>query len=124
MKHFVPSEFVATNVSCANVPATFDIVRNIVYVASRLDEIREKFGAPIVINSGYRTAEVNKAVGGVVNSWHTKGLAVDIRPSSYQPSEFRGELERLNNLLKQYSDEIEEIVYYSTFTHVAWKSRG
>ena len=34
---------------------------------------------PIVINSGYRSEEVNKAIGGVPNSNHLTGCAVDIR---------------------------------------------
>ena len=34
---------------------------------------------PIVINSGYRSEEVNKAIGGVPNSNHLTGCAADIR---------------------------------------------
>lgn len=45
----------------------------------KLDEIREGYGKPIIINSGYRSPELNKAVGGVVQSYHQKGLAVDIK---------------------------------------------
>jgi uncharacterized protein YcbK (DUF882 family) len=43
-----------------------------------LDDVREKFGKPIRINSGYRTIEHNAKVGGVSTSSHTKGLAADI----------------------------------------------
>lgn len=45
----------------------------------RLDTIRDMVGRPLRINSGYRTPAHNKAVGGVANSAHTKGLAADIR---------------------------------------------
>jgi len=44
-----------------------------------LNEVREKFGKPIIINSGYRTKEHNAKVGGKPNSSHLKGLAVDIK---------------------------------------------
>lgn len=44
-----------------------------------LDKARPIAGIPFVINSGYRTPEHNKRVGGVVNSAHTKRLAVDLR---------------------------------------------
>lgn len=42
------------------------------------DEIREHFGRPMIITSGTRCAKHNKAVGGVSNSWHLKGNAIDI----------------------------------------------
>jgi uncharacterized protein YcbK (DUF882 family) len=37
------------------------------------------YGTPIFVTSSYRTKEHNKAVGGVANSFHLKGEAVDIR---------------------------------------------
>ena len=43
-----------------------------------LEKIRQHFGKPIHINSGYRTPEHNSRVGGVKNSYHTKGRAADI----------------------------------------------
>lgn len=48
----------------------------------RLDEAREIAGVPFHINSGYRTPYHNKKVGGVDNSSHKKGLAVDIRANN------------------------------------------
>ncbi len=45
---------------------------------SKLDMIREEFGKPMRINSGYRTEAHNKKVGGTSKSSHIKGLAVDI----------------------------------------------
>ena len=44
-----------------------------------LDKARGIAGIPFVINSGYRTVAHNKAVGGVANSSHLSGLAVDLR---------------------------------------------
>ena len=44
-----------------------------------LEDLRSKYGSPIVINSGYRSEAVNKAVGGVKGSNHLTGCAVDIR---------------------------------------------
>lgn len=43
-----------------------------------LQQIRDKFGVPVIINSGYRTAAYNKKVHGATNSYHTKGQAADI----------------------------------------------
>jgi len=44
-----------------------------------LDKAREIAGIPFVITSGLRTEEKNKEVGGVNDSSHRKGLAVDLR---------------------------------------------
>ena len=43
-----------------------------------LEPLREHFGIPVVISSGYRCPALNKAVGGVPNSQHQKGEAADI----------------------------------------------
>jgi hypothetical protein len=40
--------------------------------------IREHFGKPIIISSGYRSAELNKAIGGSLSSQHSSGEAIDI----------------------------------------------
>ena len=40
-----------------------------------LQAIRDHFGAPVVITSGYRTAAHNRAVGGAVYSQHQYGRA-------------------------------------------------
>lgn len=40
--------------------------------------IRDGLNLPITINSGYRCLNHNKKVGGVPNSYHTKGLAADL----------------------------------------------
>ena len=40
--------------------------------------IREHFGKPIFISSGYRSAELNKAIGGSLSSQHSSGEAIDI----------------------------------------------
>lgn len=45
----------------------------------RLDVARDLCGFPIVITSGARTADGNQAAGGIENSSHLKGLAVDVR---------------------------------------------
>ncbi len=45
----------------------------------KLDRARELFGSSIVITSGFRTPESNAMAGGVKNSSHEKGMAVDIR---------------------------------------------
>lgn len=43
-----------------------------------LEPLREHFGIPIMVSSGYRCPELNQAVGGVPNSQHLTGEAADI----------------------------------------------
>lgn len=43
-----------------------------------LDAVRRAVGFPLVVTSGYRSPEYNEEVGGVANSSHIKGLAVDL----------------------------------------------
>ncbi|MBQ9882412.1 MAG: DUF882 domain-containing protein [Synergistes sp.] len=43
-----------------------------------LQRLRKTLSRPVIITSGYRCAAHNKAVGGVKNSLHMKGLAADI----------------------------------------------
>lgn len=45
-----------------------------------LEKLREAWGAPIVVTSGFRSPEVNKGVGGTNKSQHLRGMAADIRP--------------------------------------------
>lgn len=45
----------------------------------KLDQVREFCGFPLIIHSGYRTAEHNAKVGGVDSSAHELGYAADIR---------------------------------------------
>jgi uncharacterized protein YcbK (DUF882 family) len=44
-----------------------------------LDMARKYAGIPFIITSGLRTADQNQAIGGISDSAHLKGLAVDLR---------------------------------------------
>lgn len=58
------------------------IKRNILTLAKQLDNVREAWGAPIFVTSWYRDYKTNKRVGGVFNSQHLTGKAVDITVAS------------------------------------------
>ena len=47
-----------------------------------LEPLRKRFGQPIYVNSGYRSQELNRAVGGAVKSYHLYGRAADIRAAN------------------------------------------
>lgn len=82
MKYFTLEELTRSAVATArgipNVPGENERESLEVLVLALLDPLREIWGAPIYVNSGYRSPELNKAVGGVSNSQHMKGQAADI----------------------------------------------
>lgn len=47
----------------------------------KLEHLRRLAGAPVLVNSGYRCPNHNRAVGGAANSYHLIGMAADIRVS-------------------------------------------
>ena len=49
-------------------------------LANFLEEVREFLGCPLLVTSGVRCPELNKAVGGATTSQHMSGHAVDIIP--------------------------------------------
>ncbi|MBD2502749.1 D-Ala-D-Ala carboxypeptidase family metallohydrolase [Anabaena azotica] len=65
---------------CTRIPTISEYVQNAVRLAKVWGKVREKFGSPIVITSGYRPPNVNKAVGGVRNSQHLYFRALDMQP--------------------------------------------
>ena len=84
-EHMTLAELTKTNTGIANVPNEAQ-VENLRRVCRWLERLRkrwnDKYGDgddPIIINSGFRSAAVNKAVGGVPTSNHLTGCAVDIR---------------------------------------------
>jgi hypothetical protein len=62
----------------SNMP-TAEHIENFKKLAANIFQpIREHFGKPIIISSGYRSAELNKAIGGSLSSQHCSGEAIDI----------------------------------------------
>lgn len=83
MRYFQFSEFIksdkADELGIDNTISDARYVANIyTLVDNVLDPLRDIIDIPIYVNSGYRCTELNKAVGGVDNSQHMRGLAADI----------------------------------------------
>lgn len=63
-----------------NLPKDTEM-ENMVFVMHELQNVRDYFyDRPIIVTSGFRSKELNKAVGGAANSLHMKGKAADIQP--------------------------------------------
>ena len=81
--YFTWREATITNTGIPNEPDTEVHRETIINTAANMDAVREFLGHPIYINSWYRNFLVNKAVGGVPNSQHSRGEAVDFRCPGY-----------------------------------------
>ena len=84
-EHFGLAELCKTRTGIENVPNQ-EQVNNLKRLCGWLEQLRRRWNNlygegddPIIINSGFRSPEVNKAVGGVPTSNHLTGCAVDIR---------------------------------------------
>ena len=85
--------------------------------------VRDYFG-PTVINSGYRSPELNKAVGGSSTSQHCKGEAVDLEvpgKANYEVAQWIADnLDFDQLILEFYTPGIPD----SGWVHVSYKSDG
>ena len=110
--HFTLGELTKTNTKIKNVPNEAQ-VENLKRLCGWLEQLRrrptpspsllrEGSEEPIIINSGYRSPEVNKAVGGVATSNHLTGCAVDIHVTGLE------QLIHYASTLLDISDERQE----------------
>jgi hypothetical protein len=80
--HFTIEELCASSTAKAkginNTPNTQQMINLVYLCAYVLEPLRVAMGQPIKIGSGFRCQALNKAVGGVFNSQHTKGQAADL----------------------------------------------
>ena len=93
MQHFTIQELSASataeRLAIDNTPPRAAQRMLTILVEQLLDPIRRRYGAPIIVTSGYRCPALNTAVGGVANSHHIVGCAADI-VASPSPSQGGG----------------------------------
>lgn len=86
MKHFTIKELSHSDTALAkgidNFPTAEAISNLIKLVDNVLDPLREKYGKPIRVSSGYRSAILNRSVNGATSSQHRLGEAADITTGS------------------------------------------
>ena len=86
MKYFTIQELCKSSTAASrkidNTPNSIVINNLQLLVEHILDPLRERYGKPIYVNSGYRSPALNKAINGAKTSQHMKGLAADITAGS------------------------------------------
>lgn len=78
--HFTLQELTTTSTGLSNVPNADEVCRLRALCSAVLEPWRERVG-PLQVNSGYRSEEVNAAVGGSTTSQHRQGEAADVQPT-------------------------------------------
>jgi zinc D-Ala-D-Ala carboxypeptidase len=79
-KHFTKTELTRTDTGILNEPCPAEIARLIDLCFEVLEPVRELLKTKIKITSGYRSVQVNRAVGGKATSQHLNGSAADFIP--------------------------------------------
>ena len=113
--HFKLSEFVKSSTASAhgidNTPNEQQIANLKRLCQEVLEPLRQHFGVPIIIGSGYRCPQVNKLVGGVKNSQHMTGEAADIHIPVYDFVDSNGKhhtnMEILNKWMRWLIDNTD-----------------
>lgn len=91
-----------------------DVLQNLQKLVVNLGVIREEIGLPIHVNSGYRSTEHNKKIGGAKNSYHVKGMAADLSVKGVRPSALK---EIIVGLMDSGKITAGGVKAYDTFVH-------
>jgi zinc D-Ala-D-Ala carboxypeptidase len=129
-EHIVPgfwlSEFLqsdtASRLQLDNTPLPSEManIRNL--LAPGMQSVRDCLMQPVFISSGYRSPEVNRAVGGAQNSQHTQGQAADFKcPAFGMPITIARHL-----LIHSTEVRFDQLICEGTWVHISFaaKPRG
>ena len=115
MKYFTVNELckssIATKKGIVNVPSSEERANLEALIENVLDPLREAWGKPIIVNSGFRCERLNKAVGGAAGSQHKTGEAADIEAVTRDPADNRRLFELVIKLGLPFDQMINEFGY-------------
>ena len=126
MKYFTIKELIssstATQNNINNTP-TKEIEENLkALVDNILDPLREAYGKPIIVTSGYRCEELNTLLKGSKTSQHRFGQAADIKTVSDTPTENKKLFDLVQKLNLPFDQLIDE--YNFNWVHVSYSPRN
>ncbi len=110
--HFTLEEFINSKKYPCNKPTLQHIV-NMTYGCLMLLEPARLEVGPIIVNSGFRNADVNRLVGGVKGSQHLQGQAADIHPKD--PAKFWSLVEYLKQC-----PHTDQLLTGNGWLHISW----
>lgn len=90
-----------------NTAESMELVRNLLY------------GAPIIISSGYRSPEVNSAIGGSKSSQHMRGEAVDFTCPKF------GTPEQIVRMIKNSVLDYDQLILeFNSWVHISFSDKN
>lgn len=91
-------------------------------VETILDPLREKYGKPIIVTSGFRCEKLNRILGGAKTSQHQTGEAVDIRSVQDTPEENK----KIFDLIKEMDLSFDQLIneYNYDWIHVSCSDKN
>lgn len=118
--YFKLCEATVTETGISNIPNDVEL-DNIIYAGARMDLIRREIHTPVFTKSWFRSDEVNKAVGGVSNSAHRLGLAIDFHCGNVDIELI---YDKLIQLCKRGAISYDQLIYYpkKNFIHISFKN--
>lgn len=125
MKYFTIHELIKSTTAkrhgISNIPNEEQRLNLKKLVENILDPLRERWGAPIIVDSGYRCPRLNTIVKGSATSQHLLGQAADIRTVSDDPEENKKLFNLIINMHLPYDQVIDEYNY--NWVHVSYGPR-
>lgn len=113
--HFKLEEMTVTSTGLANQPTPAHLA-NLRVAAAGMEKVRAALSKPILVNSAYRSAAVNRAVGGSPTSSHREGYAVDFRVTGMTPLE-------ICRKLVAAGIKFDQLIEEGTWTHISFDPR-
>ena len=124
-REFEVSE-VADQKHICNVIVSFDVRDSIkALVDEVLQPLRDAWGKPLAVNSGFRCRELNEEVGGMPTSQHRKGEAADICPFGVRNG--KGDIKVVTELARlavKLKLPFDQMILYPAFVHFSHKLEG
>ena len=127
--YFQLSEFLKSDTATAagidNFPTWDDVYMMNKLSIEVLDIIRKKWSEPLIINSGFRVAELNAMVGGSATSDHMEGAAVDLKLASWSKKKLSELFNMIYEMVERGEIDIDQVIYYRSkkIIHVGYGER-
>ena len=125
-KNFELDEFLHSDLAdkknISNLPSKTEekeVYENLQKLAIAMQALRDEFGRPIFISSGFRSKKLNELVGGVESSHHRLGLACDFYISNISSN--RALVEHISTILLSQKIRFDQIIMYpkESFIHLS-----
>lgn len=111
----------ANRLKINNTPNEQEVQKLTQLAQTILQPIRDRYGKPIVVTSGFRCEKLNKAVGGVKNSQHVLGEAADITSLSDSITDNKALFNLIVQMLKDKEIKVGQLIdeYGYNWIHIS-----